>query len=322
MDITAPNLLIVDDSPAVLTMLSTLLEKKGYQVACATTGEDALNKFLAHDFNMVLTDIILPGMSGLHLLKLMKESKPDIEVVLISSSASSFNAIKALRLGAYDFIIKPIDDHEILYNVVGRTLEKHALTNENRRLINDLSEKNGALQKAVDMMKTVNKVCAVIASTMEIGDILRIMVESGVEQLGATKGYLLLLDKGGAGFSMKISVGIDKQLVNRFTLRQDQGISGLVAARNKVIRIGPAPSAAITGRMLEEDPTGQLFTAPGVLCAPLQLKERVVGVVTVSGRENGKLFTDYEADFLATLATHAAIALVNAGNFYRLKKTG
>jgi transcriptional regulator with GAF, ATPase, and Fis domain len=58
------------------------------------------------------------------------------------------------------------------------------------------------------------------------------------------------------------------------------------------------------------------------LCAPLQLKERVVGVVTVSGRENGKPFTDYEADFLATLATHAAIALVNAGNFYRLKKTG
>jgi CheY-like chemotaxis protein len=315
------QILVVDDSVSVQNLLATLLRKKGYGVTCASSGEEGLKKFNDGQFDLVLSDIILPGMSGLQLLKLLKESRPGVEVVMITSSASSFTAIKALRLGAYDYIVKPIDDHELLYNVVGRTLEKHLLAHENRRLISDLSEKNRALQEAVDMMKTVNRLCAVIASTLDIGEILRMLVDSAVERLDATKGYLLLLDKSGTNFSMKVSVGIDHQLFSSFTLRQDQGISGLTAGENRVQLIGTGVTDDQARRMCEEDANGVLFTIPGIISAPLQMKGKVVGVVNISGRTSGKPFTDTEAEFVGTLANHAAIALVNAGNFYRLKKS-
>ena len=322
MNNISPHILVVDDSPSFQKMLSNLLLKKGYRVSCAASGEEAIKTFQTDEFNLVLTDIILPGMSGLNMLRLVKEMKPDTDVVIITSNASSFTAIKALRLGAYDYIVKPIDDEAILFNVVARTLEKQALTRENRRLISDLSDKNLALQETLDMMQTLNSVCAIIASTLDIGDILRKLVESAVEQLKAKKGYLLLLDKGGTNFSMKVCVGIDHHLAKTFSLRHDQGISGLVASENRPLRMEADIPEALTLRLLEEDICGDLFSTPGILSVPLLVKERVVGVVNISGRSDGKMFTDTEIDFITTLASYAAIALDNAGIFYRLKKNG
>ncbi|ACM19892.2 response regulator sensor, GAF domain-containing [Geotalea daltonii FRC-32] len=318
----SPHILVVDDSPSFQKMVYGLLLKKGYRVTCASSGEEAVRLFRAEEFNMVLTDIMLPGMSGLNMLKLAKEMKPEIDVVIISSNASSFTAIKALRLGAYDYIVKPIDDEAILYNVVARTMEKQSLTVENRRLIRDLSEKNHALEETLQMMTTLNSACAALASTTDIGTILRKLVESAVAQLKAEKGYLLLLDKSGMKFSMKVCVGIDHNLAKTFSMQKDQGISGLVAADNKPLSIESDIPASLTVRLLEEDTCGDLFSTPGILSVPLQIKDRVVGVVNISGRPGGKMFTDTEVDFVTTLATYAAIALDNAGTCYRLRKNG
>lgn len=322
METLSPHILVVDDSPSFQKMICSMLIKKGYQVTCATTGEEAIKLFQAGDFNMVLTDIMLPGMSGLNILKLTKEMKPEIDVVIITSNASSFTAIKALRLGAYDYIVKPIDDEAVLYNVVARTMEKQLLTKENRRLIGDLSDKNSALEQTLQMMKTLSSVCATIASTTDISDILRKLVESAVAQLRAEKGYLLLLDKTGTKFSMKVCVGIDHTLAKTFSMQKDQGISGLVAANNKPLCIQSDIPSSLTLRLLEEDTCGDLFSTPGILSVPLLVKDRVVGVVNISGRSGGEIFTDAEVEFIITLATYAAIALDNAGTFYRLRKNG
>ena len=321
MDPAAAHLLVVDDSPSVLKWISGLLIKKGYRITCAPSGESAIKLFQTDTFDMVMTDIILPGMSGLNLLKLLKESKPEIDVIIISSNSSSFTAIKALRLGAYDYIIKPLDEEAILYNVVERTLEKRALALENRKLINDLSDKNRALQESLEMMRTVNRICTLISSTLDIGDILRMLVESAVSQLQARTGYLLLLDKTGTGFSMKVCVGIDHIVARTFALRHDQGISGLTVASNKPLRLGASVPPPLLQRIKEEDADGELFSPPGIISVPLRVNEKVVGAVTISGRENNKPFSDAEVEFLATLANHAAIALGTAGTYYKLKKS-
>ncbi|WP_243370642.1 response regulator [Geotalea sp. SG265] len=319
---SSPHILVVDDSPSFQKMICSLLLKKGYRVTCASSGEEAIRLFQAEEFTMVLTDIILPGMSGLNMLKLAKEMKPETDVVIISSNASSFTAIKALRLGAYDYIVKPLDDEAILYNVVARTLEKQSLTIENRRLIRDLSEKNLALEETLQMMRALNSACAALASITDIGTILRKLVENAVAQLKAEKGYLLLLDRTGARFSMKVCVGIDHVFAKTFSMHKDQGISGLVAANNKPLSIESDIPASLTVRLLEEDTSGDLFSTPGILSVPLQIKDRVVGVVNISGRPGGTMFSEIEVDFVTTLATYAAIALDNAGTCYRLRKNG
>lgn len=316
------QILIVDDSPAFQKQFSDILEGKGYNTVCVTSGEEAIQLLLARHFDLVITDVIMPGMSGLNLLKVVKETNPETEVIIVTGNSSSFTVIKALRLGAYDFIVKPIDDDTILNNVVERTLEKRTLTLENRRLIQDLSEMNRALKDNMEMLKVVNSACAMIASTLDTGEILRKLVESAVDQLKAQKGYLLLLDRAGGDFSMKVCIGIDHHLAKGFKMPHDQGISGLVAAKNRPLRIGTNIPALLTPKILEEDRSGDLFSTPGILSAPLSIKNKVVGVVNISGRTNGAPFTEAETEFLTTLAGHAAIALNNAGSFYKLKKNG
>jgi len=316
----APHILLVDDSPSILKMLSDLLVKKGYVVTSCETGEDAIKHFLREDFHLVLTDIMLPGMSGLNLLKLMKESKPYVDVIVISGNTSSFTTIKALRYGAYDYLVKPIDDEAILYNVVNRTLEKKGLQQTNERLVADLSIKNKELLATLDMMKTANRLCSMISSTLEISDILRMLVEKAVEQLNAHKGYLLLIDKSGNNFSMKFSVGISHVTAKQFRLSTGKGISGLVASKNRPIRLDALESTKFSRYINEEDLNGDLFTIPGILSFPLRVKDKVVGVVNICGRKDGKPFTDIEYEFIAILANHAAIALDTAGKVYLMKK--
>jgi len=315
------HILVVDDSPSILKMFTDLLLKKGYLVTACESGEDAIKKFLSEDFDLVLTDIMLPGMSGLNLLKLMKESKPYVDVIVISGNTSSFTTIKALRYGAYDYLVKPIDDEAILYNVVGRTLEKKGLQQQNERLIADLSIKNRELQNTLDMMRTANSLCSLISSTLEIGDILRILVEKAVEQLNAHKGYLLLLDKKGDHFFMKFSVGVNHATAKKFKLRNDQGLSGLVASKNRPLRLDIEQTPKFAKYIKEEDVNGDLFNVSGSISFPLRVRDRVVGVVNICGQKDEKPFTDTQFEFIAILANHAATALDTAGQVYMMKKS-
>jgi len=314
------NILVVDDSVACRNKVAEILEAEGYLVASASSAEDAIPLFNSQEFNLVITEVILPGMSGLNMLKLFKETHPETDVVVVSSNTSSFTTIKALRLGAYDYIVKPIDDETVLYNMVERALEKQELARENQRLISDLADKNRKLTESLDMMKMVNQVCVLLTSTLDIASILRILTESAAKQLQATRGYLLLLDKSGTYLTMKVSNGIDHTLAGRFKLAPGQGVSGLVFATGKSLNINTADSDEFTARFIEEDPEGALLASPGILSVPLTVQGRIAGVLTMSGGSNGRPFTDEQFEFLSILSSYAAIAIDNAGIYYKLKK--
>lgn len=304
----------------ILKVMGDQLVKNGYLVTLCESAEDALEVFQEKEFDLVLADIILPGMSGLNMLKIMKDSKPYIDVIVISSTSSSYTTIRALRLGAYDYLVKPIDDENILSNVVKRALEKKGLKQLNEHLVADLSVKNRQLQETLDMMKTANRLCSLISSTTEVSSILRILVEKAVEQLDAKQGYLLLLDKSGSNFLMKISVGISLETVKEFKLSCDRGISGLVASRNKPLRIDVKDASKYTSHIKEEDQSGELLAAQGSISFPLRIKDKVAGVVNICGKKGGTSFTDTECEFIALLANHAAIAINTAGQFHQKKK--
>jgi CheY-like chemotaxis protein len=316
----ATRILIVDSSANWCDSLMSLLPRKGYHVRTAPSAEEALTLFNQERFNVVLTDIMIPGMSGFVFLKMVKENYPDTEVVVISANASSFSIMKALRLGAFDFIVKPLDEESLLFTVVERAMEKQRLFQENQRLIEDLSDKNRQLENTLAMMQSVNRACAVIASSLNISEILKHLVEIAVAQLSAHKGYLLLLDKSGREFSIKVSIGIDHELAKLFRMPVEKGLSGYVARHGTPLCVGREIPSELARLILDEDGEGELFASPGILSAPLRINTKVVGVVNISGRTDGRLFGLAEAEFMATLANHATIALTNAGNYYRLKK--
>jgi len=149
----AMRILVVDDDESLRGILGMVLEDDGYQVGTASSGEEALAMYLDEPFPLVITDVRMGGMSGIELLQKLKEVNPETEVIVITSYASVDTVLNALRLGAYDYLLKPFEALDFISNVVVRAVEKIRLVQENRAMLdnlqrnkNELEQKNRTLQ--------------------------------------------------------------------------------------------------------------------------------------------------------------------------------
>ncbi len=129
----AATILLVDDEPQILQALAGLLQDEDFEVLTAPDGEEALRKVREELPDLVLLDIALPGRDGLEILKDLKGQQPGLPVIMLSAYGSVENAVRATRLGAYDFIEKPPHADKILLSV-RNALEMARLSEENRRL--------------------------------------------------------------------------------------------------------------------------------------------------------------------------------------------
>jgi diguanylate cyclase (GGDEF)-like protein len=147
------RILVVDDEESLRSMLSEVLTDDGYEVTSAENGEQALEIFRKSPFPVVITDILMPGVNGIDLLQEIKKSFPDTQVIIMTSHASLETAINALRSGAYDYLVKPFEDLELISAVVNRAVEKIGLIEKNNELIEKLEKKNRDLERVNDILK-------------------------------------------------------------------------------------------------------------------------------------------------------------------------
>ena len=145
-----PCVLTVDDDVDAVGFLSELLMLSGFDPIVVTSGDQALEYFSKIKPDIVLTDIQMPGMDGIKLLKKIRELDESIPVILLTGHGETENAIKALRLGAYDFLLKPINA-EILISTLERAAKHCRLENLKMNTPTDLKLKwrlePGSLQK-------------------------------------------------------------------------------------------------------------------------------------------------------------------------------
>lgn len=127
------HILVVDDEINIRGALVTMLEKKGHQVRGVATAEEGLAQLETATAELVITDLRMPGIGGMEFLCRLKDTWPDTEVVVMTAYGSIDTAVEAMRLGAYDYLTKPID-RERFPIVVDKALERHALTTENKQL--------------------------------------------------------------------------------------------------------------------------------------------------------------------------------------------
>jgi len=113
----ADRILIVDDEVATCEVLAQRLSKEGYSCVLAHNGKEALHHFYKENFSLMISDIKMPEMDGLELLKKVKTLGPQMMVIMMTGYAEVDTVVKALHFGAYDFILKPFDLDVVVFSV-------------------------------------------------------------------------------------------------------------------------------------------------------------------------------------------------------------
>ena len=126
------NVLLVDDEEQFLDVLSQRLEARGLKVKAVTNGEDAVNQVEDYSFDAIIVDLAMPGIDGIETLKRIKEKRPDLEIIMLTGHATVKSGIEAMKLGADDFLEKPVDLN-VLLEKIGEAKNKRMLVVEKGR---------------------------------------------------------------------------------------------------------------------------------------------------------------------------------------------
>ena len=144
-DLAAPRVLIVDDEEAVTVTLQGILELDGYDVTSSTSGQIALELMRTRPFDLILTDLRMEGVDGFDLMRELHKLSPDAVAVVLTGYGSLDSAVKALRQGAYDYLVKPCDVLE-LRTTVARALERARLAGQLRQRVRELEQANETIR--------------------------------------------------------------------------------------------------------------------------------------------------------------------------------
>jgi DNA-binding NtrC family response regulator len=168
-------ILVVEDDPKVGESIRLLLKKRGYHTLLASNGKEALSLFRQEVVDLVITDLVMPKMDGIELLEAVKNLRPETEVVVISAQGTIEKAVQAMKLGAFDFIEKPINPR-VISLVVERALEKQTLVLQNRDLRSKLEDKFqmkniiGRSEKMVKVFELIHHIAPYDSSVLIIGE--------------------------------------------------------------------------------------------------------------------------------------------------------
>ncbi len=171
------RVLIVDDEKSMREFLSIVLNKEGYNVAVASHGPEALSLIDKEIYDLVISDIKMPGLSGLDLLKAVKAVSPSTIVLMMTAFASTETAVEAMREGAYDYLTKPfkIDEVKVL---VKNALERKQLQDENTRLKQVVHDR-ASFEQIVGRSEKLSKVLDLVRKVADANSNVLIFGESG-----------------------------------------------------------------------------------------------------------------------------------------------
>ena len=171
------RILVVDDEQSMRDFLSIMLKKEGYDVVTAENGGGALKAIQAEIFDLVITDVKMPDIDGIEVLKTVKEVSPETVVIMITAFATAETAVEAMKLGAYDYITKPFKVDEIKL-VIQKALEKRHLRKENILLRREIESRAG-FANFIGTSAPMQKVFSLIRQVADTKSTVLITGESG-----------------------------------------------------------------------------------------------------------------------------------------------
>ena len=171
------RILLVDDEEIVIKSCLRILGTDSYEVDTARSGLEALKKIEEKPFDLLILDIMMPQMDGMEVLQRVKETHPDVEVIMVTGLSQIETAVRCMKLGAFDYLPKPFDPDELKV-VVERALERKHLLQENSTLRNELSSKY-RFENIIGSSQAMQNVFRLIAQCAPTNSTVMITGESG-----------------------------------------------------------------------------------------------------------------------------------------------
>jgi len=308
------KILVVDDELKMCKSLKTLLSREGYQVTTEQDGRKAMEKIKQKDFDLVITDIKMPGCSGLEVLEAAKVKDKDSLVILMTGFGSLESAISAISQGAWDYLLKPVDFSDLELSIK-RGFEKRELSLAKNRLLEELKTKNVLLKKRVGELNALYQSAKSLSSTQSLEALLRKIIELATRVIGAKIGSVMLLDEKEEVLRISAAIGLEPKIIAKTRLKLGKSIAGWVAEKRIPLMVEDVEKDSRFKRINKEK-----YETRSLLCVPLQIKEKVLGVINLSNKEGGEVFTREDLRLLTTFASQAAIAIDDAYHFESNKK--
>ena len=212
------RILVVEDDVFFREIFNDLLKEEGYEVDVAASGEEAMKKLSQEDYHVVVTDLVMQGMSGLDILSRVKQKDPAIEVIMVTGHANMESAIFALKNGARDYLVKPINHDEFKHTV--------ALCVEQRRLLDE----NQELKLQINLFQ----VSQTIANCLDLDRLSSLVIDSLAKEVGVSRGLGFYLDgndqlilKELRGFTEVAGKKLGDLLLEKIELQGEKSISSI-----------------------------------------------------------------------------------------------
>ena len=290
------RILVADDDKAVLAMCIRSLEQAGHQVTGVSSGSEALSHARARSFDLFITDLRMPNMTGLEACRAMHSVDPNMDMIIMTAFGSMESAIEALEIGVSEFVLKPFRPDE-LTTTVERALERRQREQENARLrtLIPLLDLSRAFMRSVDLTHIPRRV-----------------VRIAKEETQSSSASVMLLD--GDELTIHAAEGLPAEVVAQTRQRADEGIAGYaIGHREPLVLEGDLKNDE---RFRPREGKREIETAVSL---PLIHKNEVLGVLNVSKTEEGSTFTEANVEFLSVLASQAAAAIENARMFREIQ---
>jgi signal transduction histidine kinase/DNA-binding response OmpR family regulator len=303
------KILVVDDEKRMCESLQTLLSKAGYNVTTVEKGEEALRWIDRSDFDLVITDIKMPQVNGLDILRAARTKDEDALVILMTGYASLESAISAINQGAYDYLMKPIEFADLRLTIQ-RALEKRRVDKDRENLLRELKAKNTELNRKVEELDALYKAGLSLSTTENLKELLGRIVTLATSVIDAQSGSIMLIQKSEGILTIEAAIGLDEKIVRQTRLELGSSIAGYIAQKGEPVMV----------ENIDEDTRFKHFSKKhyathSLLCVPLKVKDKILGVINLSDKKTGVPFTPDDLRLLTTFAAQAAIAIDDAEQF-------
>ncbi len=289
-DMNLKRILVVDDETVVRKLCRRILTDEGYDVKCASSGEDAIEVASCETFHMVVTDLLMPGMDGLATFLALRKQHPDLIGILITGHGTIDTALEAMGLGFSGFIRKPFPPMELI-QIVMDTFKKAQLTEENTRL------------KTLIPLYSLGEIF-ISASSRE--EVFHGLANTLSQQTGAKGISIMMYDDSEKCLRIVEAMGIKKDIMNSARIKPGTGIAGKVFSCGEPIILNGGP---------DENPKyASLMKLKDIRAAvsfPLKSRERTLGVVNISKRGKGTPFSPADVEMISVICGQAIMALEN-----------